>query len=135
MPNRYYTRRFLNLPGEHAGAYLLAEVPATSAHDPEHDHADCTLVLADCSRQVSFDFPLWSVADRRNSVRKARILADVLARFADALEVEANLSARRLGAPDAESSNDDEPESAARPRQHERQGRRGHTDRLRGARG
>jgi hypothetical protein len=134
MPNRYYTRKFLNLPGEHAGAYVLAEVTATSRDDSEHDHADCTLLLADCSRQVSFDFPLWSVADRRNSVRKARILADALARFADALEVEADLSAYRLRAPDAELDTEDEPESSTRPRRRERPGRRGHTDRLRGTR-
>ena len=26
MPNRFYIRRFLNRPGHHAGAYVLAHV-------------------------------------------------------------------------------------------------------------
>ncbi|HET9870980.1 MAG TPA: hypothetical protein VFP89_00090 [Propionibacteriaceae bacterium] len=30
MPNRYYTRRFLNKRGHHAGAYILAFVEDTS---------------------------------------------------------------------------------------------------------
>jgi hypothetical protein len=126
--HRFYTRRFLNLPTHHAGAYVLADVPETDL-DSDHD-AWCELVLTDCTRQVSFEFPLYSKADRGNSVRKARILAEALTEFADALDVEARLAAVRAGEAGAEP---DPPEEPAPARRRERRGRRGHTDRLRGS--
>lgn len=127
MAARLYVRRFLNLPEHHAGAYLLAEVEETSPDDEADTIADVTLVLTDCTRQVSFDFPLWSAGDRRNSIHKARLLARELARFADALEIEARLINQRQ-ARDLPPARPDEP---ARTRRSERRGRPGHTNRLR----
>jgi hypothetical protein len=127
MAGRLYVRRFLNLPEHHAGAYILAEVEETTIDDDPDSIAEVTLVLTDCTRQVSFDFPLWSVDDRRNSVHKARLLARELTRFADAVEVEARLISRRQ-ARAAAAKRDAE---SAGPRRAERRGRPGHTHRLR----
>ena len=91
--NRFFVRKFLNRAGHHGGAYVLAIVTKTKESD-EHD-GYANLELADCSRRVSFDFPMWSARDRENSVRKARILAEALVRFADAVAVEAELAKGR----------------------------------------
>jgi hypothetical protein len=123
MAARLYVRRFLNLPEHHAGAYLLAEVEETSPDDDADTIADATLVLTDCTRQISLDFPLWSAHDRRNSIHKARLLAREFTRFADALETEARLIDQR--------QTDDlppaRPERPVRARRAERRGRPGHT--------
>lgn len=95
MERRFYTRRFLNLPGCHGGAYILAEVEATGPDDPDWSATEPFIEITDCARRVRLDFPLYSAEERRNSLRKARILAGELTRFADALEVEAELTARR----------------------------------------
>jgi len=91
---RFYSRQFLNLRGHHAGAYVLAFVERRADSD-DHPWYNIALELADCSRRVEFEFPLYTAADRRNSVRKARLLADITARFADAVEAEAEFEARR----------------------------------------
>ena len=95
MPNRYYVRKFLNRPGHHGGAYVLASVEDTSESSDASDSAFADFELADCFRHVGLDFPLRSVADRKNSLAKARLLAEVTARFLEALEVEAELADRR----------------------------------------
>jgi hypothetical protein len=93
---RFYCRRFLNLRGHHAGAYVLAIVEALPKGSTDSRWArEISLELADCSRRVAFDFPLETAADRRNSIRKARLIADVATRFAEALEAEADLVAAR----------------------------------------
>ena len=92
---RFYRRQFLNLRGHHAGAYVLAVVEALPEDPTEENWREITLELTDCSRRVVFDFPLLTAADRRNSVRKARLLADATAGFAEALAIEADLEAAR----------------------------------------
>lgn len=89
---RFYSRKFLNLRGHHGGAYVLAVVQHTADDSP---WSDIILELADCSRRVALEFPLYSAADRRNSVRKARLIAEIAAQFADAVEAEAQAVARR----------------------------------------
>ena len=92
---RFYRRQFLNLRGHHAGAYVLAVVEALPEDPTEESWREITLELTDCWRRVVFEFPLVTAADRRNSVRKARLLADVTAGFAEALAIEADLEAAR----------------------------------------
>jgi hypothetical protein len=92
---RFYYRRFLNLKGHHGGAYVLAVIETLPGQADDRWGRDVSLELADCSRRVEFDFPLATASDRRNSIRKARLLADVTARFADALEIEAEATAAR----------------------------------------
>jgi hypothetical protein len=93
---RYYSRQFLNLRGHHGGAYVLAVVEALRPGEEDASWArELTFELSDCSRRVLLDFPLMNAADRRNSLRKARLLADVTARFAEALAVEAEIASTR----------------------------------------
>ena len=98
--NRFYSRRFLNHAGHHAGAYILAIVEETEPDDLDA-WCEVTLEITDCYRRVSLEFPLGDEDDRRNSVHKARVLARDLTRFAEELEVEADHAARRQVALDA----------------------------------
>ncbi len=93
--NRFYVRQFLNRRGHHAGAYVLAFVERTEATQDPDVSSYVKLEVTDCFHRVNLDFPMWTARDRNNSVRKARMLADVLTRFADALEVEAEIARER----------------------------------------
>lgn len=92
---RLYVRRFLNRRGHHAGAYVLASVSDTSTDQAKDAEAWIEFEIGDCARRVSLDFPLRDRSSRLNSVAKARLLAEVTARFAEALEAEADLAATR----------------------------------------
>lgn len=93
--NRYYVRKFLNRRGHHAGAYVLAFVERAPANATAGYCLDTHLEIADCNRRITFDFPFWSKADRANSLHKARLLAEVTARFAEALQAELEEVAKR----------------------------------------
>ncbi|MGH2728973.1 MAG: hypothetical protein ACRDJI_00025 [Actinomycetota bacterium] len=98
MPYRVRIRRFLNLTGFHAGAYVLAEVEDSTKHRKgkhgwPYVHIDLT--LADCSRTVSFDFDIESAAARRNSLRKIDILIETLTMFREGLVAETELASQR----------------------------------------
>ena len=94
--NRLYVRRFLNSPGHHGGAYVLAVVERIRPDDNLDRWSDFPILeLADCSRRVMFDFPLHNASARRNSLRKARLLAEICNRFADALAAEATAISER----------------------------------------
>ncbi len=87
--NDYYRREWLNRPGFHAGAYVIAEV---ERHRPERGVAwvDGTLVVADCARVVTLDFRAYDdetrAQDVGNALHKARLLRDVVAEYTGALE-------------------------------------------------
>jgi hypothetical protein len=108
---RFYVRRFLNRRGHYAGAYVLASVRDTSRERGSYVEPDVEFTLADCNRVVSLDFPLSSESSRRNSLAKAAVLADVTARFKEALEAEAEAVARREA--ERERSKDQPPPAAA----------------------
>jgi hypothetical protein len=93
--HRLYIRRFLNLPHHHGGGHLLLEVADTTGQAGSYPEAHVRFELADCARSVALDFPLRDASDRRNSLRKARLLAEATARLVEALEAEADLAARR----------------------------------------
>lgn len=98
MPYRVRIRKFLNKPGFHAGAYVLAEVEDSTKHKKgkhgwPYVHVDLT--LADCSRVVSFDFDLSSAKDRANSLHKINVLVESLIQFREALRAEVELTAER----------------------------------------
>lgn len=100
--NRYYVRKFLNRRGYFGGAYVLAYVERAPVNSPAGYGIDTHLEIADCSRRVSLDFPMWSKADRANSLAKARLLAEVTARFAEALEIELEEAAKRPASTDGD---------------------------------
>ncbi|HEX9885577.1 MAG TPA: hypothetical protein VGA70_03775 [Longimicrobiales bacterium] len=74
--SRFYVREFLNLPGHHAGAYVLAEVIEEIDRDG-HRYTSTTLDIADCSRKVSLDLSTHP-AERENTFRKLDLLIDTL---------------------------------------------------------
>ncbi|HJR45295.1 MAG TPA: hypothetical protein VJ927_06790 [Actinomycetota bacterium] len=98
MPYRLRTRRFLNVLGYNAGAYILAVVEDSSRHvKGKHGwpYAEIDLTIADCDRAVSFDFDLSTRGARRNSLRKIDIMIETLKAFRDALADEAAVVAAR----------------------------------------
>ncbi len=92
---RFYAREFLNRRGHHGGAYILAVVDRTEPTDDPDRYVNIELEIADCSRHITLEFPVWSAGDRSNTVRKARLLANVLDKFADAVETETVAASER----------------------------------------
>ena len=94
MPNRYYTRRFLNKRGHHSGGYILAFVEDTSKRRKETDWTDTEFTVADCGRQISLSFEV-SPEELANSLYKVDVLIETLTQFRLALVEEGCLSAER----------------------------------------
>lgn len=97
MPNRYYTRRFLNKRGHHAGGYVLAFVEDTSKRNNDIEWTDIEFTIADCGRQISLSFEV-SPDELSNSLYKTDLLIDTLCRFRAALVEEGRLAAQRVPA-------------------------------------
>lgn len=84
-------RRFLNLPGFHAGAYVVAYVEDTSGREPTPYNFEPRIILeiADCSRRINLEFEVSSDLHVENSLHKVDSLIDVLRRFREGLLTEA----------------------------------------------
>jgi hypothetical protein len=88
-------RRFLNLPGFHGNAYVVAYVEDTSDRVPEYDpycDDDCQqcphnfeprmiLEIADCSDRINLEFDVDTEAGRANSLHKLDTLIAALRVF------------------------------------------------------
>jgi hypothetical protein len=106
---RVSERYFLNLPGFHRGAYVLAFIEDTSDVEPrpepycKSDCPDCphnfepemTLEIADCDRRVSLEFKIGDEAERVNSLHKLDRLLVALTVFRAGLVDEFAEHARR----------------------------------------
>lgn len=134
MPNPYKARvdarRFLNLPGFHGGAYVVAYVEDTSGReltkrDPfgfegnryVNPQPRIILEIADCSERINLEFELDSALDVENSLHKVDVLVAALAEFRAGLVEEARLCSERV-----ERLNRSEPQP--RPRRRRRRARR-----------
>lgn len=112
MPNPYKARvdvrRFLNLPGFHGGAYVVAYVENTS--DREVTKRDLfgyegnryvnpqpriILEIADCANRISLEFELDSELDFENSLHKVDALVGALVELRAGLVEEARLYRER----------------------------------------
>jgi hypothetical protein len=108
MPNPYRARvavrRFLNLPGFHGGAYVVAYVEDTSAREITkrdsfgyegsryvNPQPRIILEIADCSNRVNLEFELDSELDVENSLHKVDTLVAALVEFRAGLVEEARL--------------------------------------------
>jgi len=90
-------RVFLNLPGFHGGAYVLAYVEDTTERGLARDcDGTCTccpynfeprmiLELSDCSRRIELEFDVDSEAARANSLHKIDTLLAALRVFRQGL--------------------------------------------------
>jgi hypothetical protein len=100
---RVNERAFLNLPGFHGGAYVLAYVEDTSERDLVRDNGcddeECTscpynfeprmiLELADCSDRIRLEFDVDSESGRANSLHKLETLLAALRVFRQGIEDE-----------------------------------------------
>jgi hypothetical protein len=96
-------RAFLNLPGFHGGAYVLAYVEDTTERGLQRDNGcddpECRrcphnfeprmiLELADCAERIRLEFDLDSEAGRLNSLHKLDTLLVTLRLFREGVEAE-----------------------------------------------
>src|SRR5438034_8247741 len=95
-------RRFLNLPGFHGGAYVVAYIEDTSDCGPrcdpycDDDCSDCPanfeprmiLEIADCYKRVNLEFDVDSEHARANSLHKLDTLIAALRVFRAGVEEE-----------------------------------------------
>jgi hypothetical protein len=85
-------RAFLNL-FSNLRAYVIAYVEDTSPYpaccEEYRGGGEISLRIADCYKEIDLYFDLSTARERENSMHKAKQLADILARFRDAVEAEA----------------------------------------------
>lgn len=94
MARRFYTRRFINKRGHHAGGYILAFVEDTSKRKGDDPWIDVEFTIADCGRQISLSFDVAS-DELPNSLHKIDLLLDTMSKFRTALVEEGRLAAER----------------------------------------
>src|SRR4051812_16601777 len=84
-------REFLNLQTE-LRAYIIAYVEDTSPYpaccDEYREGGQIALKIADCYDEIGLYFELSTGRERRNSLHKAKTLAEILTRFYNAIETE-----------------------------------------------
>ena len=99
---RVNERWFLNLPGFHGGAYVVAYVEDTTGCGPrkgqycDDDCPDCPenfeprtiLEIADCYKRVNLEFEVGSEAHRANTLHKLDTLISALRVFRVGVEAE-----------------------------------------------
>jgi hypothetical protein len=112
MPNPYKARvdvrRFLNFPGFHGCAYVVAYVEDTSVREITkrdsfgyegsryiNPQPRIILEIADCSERINLEFELDSELDVENSLHKIDVLVAALAEFRTGLLEEARLYRER----------------------------------------
>ncbi len=115
MPNPYEARvdvrRFLNLPGFHGGAYVVAYVEDTSTREITkrdlfgyegsryvNPQPRIILEIADCSNRINLEFELNSELRVENSLHKLDVLLAALTEFREGLVEEARLYRERESA-------------------------------------
>jgi hypothetical protein len=102
--HRVNHREFLNLPGFHEGAYVMAYVEDTSERGLErydhtgtlcNPHPRMLLQIADCEDHIELAFDISSAHRRQNSFHKIQTLIDALEAFKTGMAEESTLYKRR----------------------------------------
>jgi len=108
MNKKYHVqeRTFLNLKTE-MRAYIIGVIEDTrdisNVNEDDWKWGQIELKMADCSREVSFDFDLSTREDRENSLFKIRKIAEVINAVQNAIELEAeSIEARQSFKPAAQ---------------------------------
>lgn len=84
-------REFLNLPGHHSMANIVASITKYRDEDIEKNErrwVDIHLGIADCSRTITLSIDHDSYEDRENALFKVDTLINTLTEFREALEKE-----------------------------------------------
>ena len=97
---RVTERRFLNLPGYHGGAYVLAYVEDTTDRASANGAGPCPapqvdFEIGDGDGRVVLHFCLATAAERLNAFHKVDALIETLVRFRAGLAAEADLQVER----------------------------------------
>lgn len=96
---RVALRTFLNKPGFHGKASLIASVEDTSelpAHELRYRrHPEIYLNISDCSSQCTLAFEICTRDEQKNSLYKLDQLLEGIGRFRDALTEEIALYNKR----------------------------------------
>lgn len=99
---RVTRREFLNLPGFHADAYVVAYVEDTEEREIQKSYSTwrnpeprLILEISDCSNRISLEFELDNALNRKNSFHKIDTLIEVLTEFRAGLAAESPLVKRR----------------------------------------
>jgi hypothetical protein len=100
--HRVNHREFLNLPGFHEGAYVVACVEDTSERGiesvGEHTynlHPRLIVEIADCTNRIDLEFEIDSAHRRQNSFHKVKTLIDALEAFKAGMAEECTLYKER----------------------------------------
>ena len=99
-------RRFLNLPGFHGGAYVVAYVEDTSERALERKRDGrvfnleprLILEIADCTERINLEFEVQSALARKNAFHKIDALIEALVSFRAGLADECRLYREREAA-------------------------------------
>lgn len=86
---RYYKRTFLSPASSGTSSYIIAEID--SSFEGTYELGSNLLTIADCHRQIQLEFFLGTPRERKRSLAKARLLADVINTFYAGLVEEARL--------------------------------------------
>jgi hypothetical protein len=90
MPQFCYLKRtFLEGPSSHGSSYILAEIE--SSYKGTNKHGTNRLIVADRGRRIELLFFLNTAQERRRSLKKAELLAEIINRFCQTLREEAEL--------------------------------------------
>lgn len=83
-------REFLNLPGHHSMANIVASITNEREENIEKGERwiDIHLGIADCNRTISLAIDYYSKEDRDNALHKVDTLINTLTEFREALEKE-----------------------------------------------
>lgn len=95
--SRFEYQEFLNLPGNHEGAFIRLYVEDSSERifDSKWDNPRIVFEMADCSERISLDFDTATTMDRINSQYKIDKLIEGLVGFRKALKQELALAKKR----------------------------------------
>lgn len=95
MKKKFYRRLWLNKPGFHSSAHVIARVAQEIRKDKKTGKVwkeiDASFLISDCSRNVSLDFSVYGEGARydrelKNTIYKAHTLLHVVQDFIAALE-------------------------------------------------
>lgn len=90
MPKFCYLKRtFLEGPQSHGSSYVLAEIE--SSNKGSNRHGTNRLIVADRGRRIELLFFLNTSNERRRSLKKAELLAQIINTFCQTLRAEAEL--------------------------------------------